>query len=76
MIATSAIRNLIREGKAHQMTSIIQTSASVGMQTMDQCLRDLYMRGVIAFEMALARCQNEEELRKMIATTTGGVAQS
>ena len=37
-----AIRNLIREAKAHQITSMIQTSANVGMQTMDQCLRDLY----------------------------------
>ena len=37
MIASPAIRNLIREGKAHQITSIIQTSAHLGMQTMDQC---------------------------------------
>ena len=42
MIATPAIRNLIREAKSHQLTSIIQTSAQVGMMTMDQCLRDYY----------------------------------
>jgi len=73
MIANSAIRNLIRESKAHQMNSIIQTCANIGMQTMDQCLRDLYMRGLITYEEALIRCQNEEELKKMIATTSGQV---
>ncbi len=72
MIATAAIRNLIREAKAHQMTSIIQTSSNVGMITMDQCLRDLYQRGLITFDEALIRCQNEEELRKMIATPSAG----
>ena len=45
MIATAAIRNLIREAKAHQMTSIIQTSAKVGMITTDQALRDLLLQG-------------------------------
>lgn len=75
MVASPAIRNLIREAKAHQMTSIIQTSANMGMQTMDQCLRDLYLRGLITYEEALVRCQNEEELKKMIATmSSGGVA--
>lgn len=76
MIATAAIRNLIREAKAHQMTSIIQTSSNVGMITMDQCLRDLYQRGLITFDEALIRCQNEEELRKMIATPSAGTGQS
>jgi len=71
MIANSAIRNLIREAKAHQMNSIIQTSGAIGMHTMDQCLRDLYMRGLITYEEALLHCQNEEELKKMIATTSG-----
>jgi twitching motility protein PilT len=68
MICTPAIRNLIREAKAHQITSSIQTSASVGMQTMDQCLRDLYHRGSISFEEALTRAMNPDELKKMIQT--------
>jgi twitching motility protein PilT len=72
MIATPAVRNLIRENKAHQITSVIQTSANVGMQTMDQALRDLYMKGWITLEEALSRAMNPEELKKMITPTTIG----
>jgi twitching motility protein PilT len=66
MIATAAIRNLVRENKAHQITSIIQTSAEVGMQTMDQALRDLYQQSLITYEMAMQRAQNQDELKKLI----------
>ncbi len=66
MIASPAIRNLIREGKTHQIPSMIQTSAAMGMLSMDQCLRDLYMKGIITMEEALNRCQNIDELKKMI----------
>jgi len=72
MIASSAIRNLIREAKTHQITSMIQTSGNVGMITMDQCLRDLYLKGFVTMEDAMSRCQNPDELRKMINTTQGG----
>ncbi|HZO87948.1 MAG TPA: type IV pilus twitching motility protein PilT [Chthonomonadaceae bacterium] len=68
MRASPAIRNLIRENKAHQITSMIQTSANIGMQTMDQSLRDLYVRGVISFEEAMTRAMNPQELEKMIKT--------
>ena len=68
MIASSAIRNLIREAKAHQITSVIQTSAHIGMQTMDQCLRDYYQRGLITYEEALSRAMNVDELKKMLFT--------
>jgi twitching motility protein PilT len=70
MRASAAIRNLIRENKAHQITSMIQTSANVGMQTMDQSLRDLYVRGLITFEEAMTRAMNPTELEKMIRTVT------
>lgn len=66
MVATPAIRNLIRENKTHQIPSMIQTSAAHGMMAMDQCLRDLYMKGLITLEEALTRCMNPEELKKMI----------
>jgi len=52
MIATPAIRNLIREGKVAQMYSAIQTSAANGMQTLDQCLQGLVQRRVIGRETA------------------------
>ena len=66
MTASSAVRNLIREAKAHQLTSVIQTSAHLGMQTMDQCLKDYYQRGLITYEEALARAMNVDELKKML----------
>ncbi|HSV72498.1 MAG TPA: type IV pilus twitching motility protein PilT [Chthonomonadales bacterium] len=70
MTASAAVRNLIRENKAHQITSMIQTSANLGMQTMDQSLRDLYVRGLITFELAMERAMNPTELEKMIRTAT------
>ena len=72
MIATPAIRNLIRESKAHQITSVIQTSANVGMQTMDQSLRDLYLKGIITYEEALSRAMNPEEFKTMVASAGRG----
>jgi twitching motility protein PilT len=68
MVASPAIRNLIREAKAHQITSIIQTSAHQGMQTMDQALKDLYQRGLITYDDAISRAMNTEELKKMMFT--------
>jgi twitching motility protein PilT len=70
MRATPAIRNLIREAKAHQITSMIQTSANVGMQTMDQCLRDLFVKGIITMDEAMTRAMNPQELEKMVRTAT------
>lgn len=69
MIATPAIRNLIRENKTHQIHTMIQTSGQLGMQTMDQSLRDLYIKGWVTYEEAMSRAINPDELRKMIAPT-------
>ncbi len=66
MIANSAIRNLIREAKSHQITSMIQTAGEIGMQTMDQALRDLYQQSLITYEDAMRRAQNPIELEKLI----------
>lgn len=65
MIATSAVRNLIRENKAHQITSVLQTSGDIGMQTMDQALADLYNQSLITFEVGKRRCQNQQEFEKL-----------
>jgi len=70
MIATPAIRNLIREGKTYQMPNVIQTGTQYGMQSLNQALRDLYQRGLIALEDALARSNNPEELRELIGERT------
>ncbi len=66
MMATPGIRNLIREGKTHQIHTAIQTGAQYGMQTMDQSLFSLFTRRLISLEDALARAVHPEELRKMI----------
>lgn len=71
MIANSAIRNLIREAKAHQMNSIIQTQNNIGMQTMDQALRDLVLNNKVSYEDAMARAHNPSELEVMIAGGLG-----
>ncbi|MEE8058806.1 MAG: type IV pilus twitching motility protein PilT [Pseudomonadales bacterium] len=60
MIGTSAIRNLIREGKVAQMYSAIQTGGSVGMQTMDQCLTELIDKRLIARESAREKARFPE----------------
>lgn len=72
MIASSAIRNLIREAKTHQMTSIIQTSSNVGMQTMDQHLSELYRKRQVSFNDALAVSMSPDEFRNL--TSMGGTA--
>ncbi|MBI3563255.1 MAG: type IV pilus twitching motility protein PilT [Gammaproteobacteria bacterium] len=60
MIATPAIRNLIREDKVAQMYSAIQTGQGHGMQTLDQCLQDLVSRGIISRQDAKSMAQNKE----------------
>jgi twitching motility protein PilT len=52
MIGTPAIRNLIREAKVAQMYSAIQTGQKDGMQTLDQCLKDLVKKGLVDKEEA------------------------
>lgn len=60
MVGTPAIRNLIREGKVAQMYSAIQTGAKVGMQTLDQCLLELYNKKVITKEVAKDKAKMPE----------------
>ena len=60
MIGTPAIRNLIREDKVAQMYSAIQTGGSIGMQTMDQCLKDLVEKRVITRDLAREKAKMPE----------------
>jgi len=66
MLATAAVRNLIREGKTHQLTNAIQTGSQYGMQTLDQALLALCRNGSISREEALARSVDVEELKGML----------
>ncbi|MGH2794206.1 MAG: type IV pilus twitching motility protein PilT [Actinomycetota bacterium] len=65
LVATPAVRNLIREGKTHMIYSSMQAGGKFGMQTMDQSLADLVKAGKISFETALERCHNAEDLTKL-----------
>ncbi|MGQ9531228.1 MAG: type IV pilus twitching motility protein PilT [Desulfotomaculales bacterium] len=66
MVATPAIRNLIREGKTYQIPSQIQTGARYGMQTLDMALRNLYLKKIISKEEALTRAADPETLLKAL----------
>lgn len=65
MVATDAIRNLIREGKTEQIPSYMQTGRQFEMQTMDMALQDLVRSGIVTMEEALIRCTKPEELKRI-----------
>lgn len=65
MIGVPAIKNLIREGKTHQMYSVIETSQNVGMQTMDRSLSDLYRQGQVSFEECLMRSVDKDSFSRL-----------
>ena len=76
MVPNSAIRNLIREDKVHQMYSQMQIGQDkYGMLTMNQCLAGLFQRRLITMDDALARSNDHEELRNIIATPQRAGAQ-
>jgi twitching motility protein PilT len=66
LVPTPAIRNLIREGKTHQIYSAIQTSGSTGMQTMDSHLAQLVRMGKVTRSLAEQRAAVPEELRRLM----------
>jgi twitching motility protein PilT len=65
---TPAVRNLIREGKTHQIHSVLQTSAAKGMQSMDAALATLVRSGKITRELAESRSGTPEELGRLLGT--------
>ncbi|HEY2653063.1 MAG TPA: type IV pilus twitching motility protein PilT [Solirubrobacteraceae bacterium] len=68
LVPTPAVRNLIREGKTHQVYSVIQTGGSHGMQTMDASLAGLVRSGKITRQLAESRAHSAEELRRLLGT--------
>lgn len=69
LVVTSAIRNLIREGKPEQIFTHIQTGAKYGMQTMNQALCELYTKKLITLEEAMSSSTDPEELKKLLQKT-------
>src|SRR4051795_754020 len=74
LIPTPAVRNLIREGKTHQIYSAIQTAGSIGMQTMDAHLASLVRMGRISRKLAEQRATVPEELKRLHGPTPGNGA--
>jgi twitching motility protein PilT len=70
LVTTPAVRNLIREGKVHQIYSSMQAGGRFGMQTMDMSLAQLVKSGRITQQLAFERCHDPEELTRLL----GGAA--
>ena len=60
LVATTAVRNLVRESKSHQMFSSVQTGSEHGMQTMDQSLASLLRQGQISSDAAYAAASDKK----------------
>ena len=65
MVAISSVRNLIRENKTYQISSMIQTGQRHGMTTLDQSLADLYKKGLVSYEDALEKAGNPQEFKAL-----------
>jgi twitching motility protein PilT len=65
MLGTPAIRNLIREGKTHQMYSVLETSSQIGMQTMDRNLAEHFKSGNVTYEECLFRSVDKETFARI-----------
>jgi twitching motility protein PilT len=68
---TPAVRNLIREGKTHQIYSVMQTGSAHGMQTMDYHLADLVRSGRVTMNVALERCHSVDEFKRLLGPNGG-----
>jgi len=66
LLATSAVRTVVRDGKTHQIDNIIQTSAEIGMITMDKVLANLTQEGRISMETATSFAVHPEEVIRLL----------
>jgi twitching motility protein PilT len=66
LIATPAVRNLIRESKTHQMSSMIQTGKKYGMQLLDDAIMDLYQKNMISPDEAYAKANEKARFKPFI----------
>lgn len=66
MVSTTAIRNLIREGKTHQLQTIVQTGSKFGMKTMDNALSDLYTKGLITHEDTINHAVDKDMINRYL----------
>jgi twitching motility protein PilT len=62
LIASGAVRNLIREGQLHQLENLLQTGRKEGMVLMDNCLYDLYCKCLISYDTAVSRARHPDRI--------------
>jgi twitching motility protein PilT len=70
LIATPAVRSLIRDGKTHMLTNVMQTSTDVGMRTLDTALAEAYKAGKISLGTAREYALNTEELNRLVGNSS------
>jgi twitching motility protein PilT len=70
LVPTPAVRNLIREGKTHQIYSVLQTGMAAGMQTMDASLAGLVRAGKVTQQLAESRSSAPDEFRRLLGAST------
>lgn len=68
LIGTPAVKNIIRDGKSHQLRSVMQTGAKYGMMVMDNYLIDLFKQGLIDRQTTLRRADNRDYVKKRLNT--------
>jgi twitching motility protein PilT len=74
LVATPAVRNLVREGKTHQIYSAMQAGAQQGMHTLDQHLAELVKAGRISYETGLERAHHAEDFNRLTGRFSSGAA--
>ena len=66
LMANSAIKTMIRDGKVHQIDTVIHSSAKEHMKSMDDSICDLYKQGLIDKDTALTYCMNVEAMKRTL----------
>jgi len=72
MLANTAVRSLIREGKIYQLANVIRTHHEVGMISLDESLVNLYHKELISYETVLRFCHDRDEVAKLTGTVPKG----
>jgi twitching motility protein PilT len=66
LVVTPAVRNLIREGKTHQIYSVMQAGAQFGMHTLDQHLAELVRTRRVTYEHGVEKCHHIEDFNRLV----------
>jgi twitching motility protein PilT len=64
VMATGAVRNIIRESQLHQLENVLQMGKKDGMMLMDNCIHDLYVKCRVSYDTAVSYARNPEKIQK------------